>query len=232
MNKDMLQPVMIMAGGTGGHVYPALAVADELKQWRWLPELRFINHYHDHPGYITALADSVKKHWASNGRPDKLVMSFHGIPQDYFDKGDPYHCECQKTGRLLAEALELSPEQWALTFQSRLGPKQWLKPYTDHSLREMGQQGVKRVDMICPGFAADCLETLEEIAMENRDEFLGAGGEAYHYIPCLNANADHIAMLTELVAEHCQGWPEVTAAADPQQQLDRLNRARDMGADQ
>jgi len=182
------------------------AIAAELRQWRWLPELSFVNHYHDDGGYIAALAQSVRQFWSEKGRPDKLMMSFHGIPQDYFDKGDPYFCECHKTGRLLAEALELTDEQWVLTFQSRLGPKKWLQPYTDLTLKSLPEQGVKHVQVICPGFSADCLETLEEIAMENRDTFIEAGGETYDYIPCLNAQPDHIKALTDIVLERVQPW--------------------------
>jgi ferrochelatase len=182
------------------------AVTDELQAWRWLPELRFINHYHDEPGYIAALAASVERHRAEAGTADRLLLSFHGIPEEYFHKGDPYFCECQKTGRLLAEALDLTADQWQLSFQSRLGPKQWLQPYTDHTLEALAKQGVKSVQVMCPGFSADCLETLEEVAMENRDIFLEAGGERYEYIPCLNDEPDHIAMLARLAEQHMQGW--------------------------
>ena len=182
------------------------AVSSELRGWRWLPELRFINHFHDEPAYIGALAESVRQHRAEFGEADRLLMSFHGIPEEYFHKGDPYFCECQKTGRLLAEALGLGAEQWQISFQSRLGPKQWLQPYTDHTLEALARDGVKSVQVMCPGFSADCLETLEEIAMENRDTFLAAGGERYEYIPCLNDSAEHIAMLAGLVDLHTQGW--------------------------
>ena len=182
------------------------AVAAELRDWRWLPELRFVNHYHDEPAYIAALADSVKRHRSEFGDAEKLLMSFHGIPEEYFHKGDPYFCECQKTGRLLAETLDLDTAQWQLSFQSRLGPKQWLQPYTDHTLEELAANGVKSVQVMCPGFSADCLETLEEIAMENREVFLNAGGERYEYIPCLNDQVEHIAMLANLVDQHTQGW--------------------------
>lgn len=208
------------------------AVTAELRQWRWLPELRFINHFHDDPGYIAALADSVREHWAEHGRADKLVMSFHGIPREYFEAGDPYYCECQKTGRLLAEALGLSEQQWQLTFQSRLGPKEWLRPYTDQSLEKLAREGVKSVDMVCPGFSADCLETLEEIAMENREVFLEAGGQEYRYIPCLNDRADHIAALAGLVRQHAAGWPEAATAADAAQPNARWQRALALGAAQ
>jgi len=203
-------------------------VTEQARQWRWLPELRFINHYHDEPAYIAALAESVRQWRQQHGDADKLLMSFHGIPQEYFEKGDPYFCECQKTGRLLAEALNLDEGQWQLTFQSRLGPRQWLQPYTDKTLEQMGEDGVKSVQVLCPGFSADCLETLEEIAMENRDVFLEAGGERYEYIPCLNADKPHIDMLTGLVEKHLGGWP-MDAGEDPQAVAER---ARKLGAQQ
>ncbi|MGI9320328.1 MAG: ferrochelatase [Thiogranum sp.] len=182
------------------------AVSLELGRWRLLPELRFVNHYHDEPAYIDALAESVREYWSENGEPDKLVMSFHGIPKECLLAGDPYFCECHKTARLLAEKLELPQQRWQLSFQSRLGPKEWLKPYTDHTLQALAKEGIKNVQVMCPGFSADCLETLEEIAMENRDTFLAAGGENYAYIPCLNDRPSHVAMLAELVMKHVQGW--------------------------
>jgi ferrochelatase len=200
-------------------------VTRQLRDWRWLPELRFINHYHDEPAYISALADSVRQWRHEHGSTDKLLLSFHGIPQEYFDKGDPYFCECQKTGRLLAESLGLQEDQWLLTFQSRLGPKQWLQPYTDKTLEHLGGEGVKSVQVMCPGFSADCLETLEEIAMENRDTFLGAGGERYEYIPCLNDQQAHIDMLSGLVEKHLSGW--TLEGEDP---LVVVERARKLGA--
>ena len=189
---------------TTGSVFDA--ISHELRTWRWLPELRFINHYHDQPAYIEALAESVRTFRQQHGAADKLLMSFHGIPQAYFEAGDPYHCECQKTGRLLAEALGLQEDEWTLSFQSRLGPKQWLKPYTDHTLQALAAEQVKSIQVICPGFSADCLETLEEIAQENRDTFLEAGGEHYAYIPCLNSSTAHIQLFTDLITQHLQGW--------------------------
>ncbi len=201
-------------------------VTEQLRRWRWLPELRFINHYHDEPAYITALAESVSNWRREHGETEKLLLSFHGIPQEYFHKGDPYFCECQKTGRLLAESLGLQPQQWALSFQSRLGPKQWLQPYTDKTLEQMASDGVKSVQVICPGFSADCLETLEEVAMENREIFLESGGERYEYIPCLNADKAHIDMLTGLVKKHLSGW-----ALDGEDPQAVLQRARALGAE-
>jgi ferrochelatase len=182
------------------------AVTAELRGWRAVPELRFINDYHAHPAYIAALADSVRAFQAEHGIPEKLLMSFHGIPQDYADKGDPYPCQCELTAELLAKQLGLAEGQWQFSFQSRLGPKDWLKPYTDQTLESLGKSGVRDVQVICPGFSADCLETLEEIAMENRDVFAAAGGRAYRYIPCLNDEPSHIGFLAQLVEQHLQGW--------------------------
>ncbi|HEX5635639.1 MAG TPA: ferrochelatase, partial [Gammaproteobacteria bacterium] len=159
------------------------AVTEELRNWRWLPDMRFINTYHDQPGYINALSKSVQRHWEKAGRkPQLLLFSFHGIPQAYVDKGDPYFCYCQKTARLVAEKLSLADNQWKVTFQSRFGKSPWLKPATDHTLMELAQQGIKTVDIICPGFSADCLETLEEIKIENREIFLENGGVDFGYI--------------------------------------------------
>jgi ferrochelatase len=204
------------------------AVFDALRSVRSVPALRTVSHFHDHPKYIEALAQSVRDHWAVNGRGDRLVMSFHGVPRFHLDKGDPYHCECRKTGRLLAEALGLGADQWQLTFQSRFGRAEWLQPYTQPTLEEFGRKGVRRVDVICPGFVADCLETLEEIAMENRDAFLAAGGKEFQYIPCLNERDDWVRALARIAAENLQGWAatdwdqaaaETTAAASRERAL-------------
>jgi len=200
-----------------------------LTGWRWVPGLRMIQHYHDYPPYIEALAASIREHWQSHGRPDRLLMSFHGIPRRYLDAGDPYFCECQKTGRLLAERLELQDAEWKLTFQSRFGREEWLRPYTDHTLKEWGQQGLGRVDVVCPGFSADCLETLEEIAEQNRELFVHAGGRELHYIPALNDRADHVRMLSRLLTKHMQGWADSVAPGPEQLQLCR-QRARSLGA--
>ncbi len=209
------------------------AVAAELRRWRWLPEVRFVNHYHDDPAYIEALAASVQAYQVEHGTPERLLMSFHGIPKDYFMAGDPYHCESLKTARLLAEKLGLDKMQWQLSFQSRLGPREWLRPYTDETLRKLAAEGVRKVQVICPGFSADCLETLEEIAMENRDAFLEAGGETYEYIPCLNADPVHIDMLAGLVARHTDGWvPEQTEAERAAALEMRMHLAQAAGAKQ
>jgi ferrochelatase len=176
------------------------------KKTRSIPELRFVNHYHDHADYIAALAASVQRHWKSNGRPDRLVMSFHGVPERTLQLGDPYHCECMKTARLLGERLGLTKEQYQVTFQSRLGRAKWLEPYTEPTLIGLANAGVKRVVLICPGFTSDCLETLEEINIEAREAFLHAGGEGFHYIPCLNDDPEWITALCNVTQQHLQGW--------------------------
>ena len=182
------------------------AVTNELQGWRWLPELRFITHYPTYPAYIQTLADSIRNFWDQQGKPEKLLLSFHGIPQDYADGGDPYPEECRATAEAVAEALGLDDTEWLLTFQSRMGKKPWIKPYTDITLQELGRQGLTSINIICPGFPADCLETLEEIAIENCECFQQAGGGEYHYIPALNASKAHIEMLAELVTEQTLGW--------------------------
>jgi ferrochelatase len=178
----------------------------ELQRMRNTPALRTIKHFHDHPGYIKALAGNINDYWMKHGRPERLLMSFHGLPRQALDQGDPYHCECHKTGRLLAQQLGLKPGQYAISFQSRFGAAKWLQPYTAATLREWGKQKTDRVDVVCPGFVADCLETLEEIALEGKETFQHAGGGEYHYIPCLNERNDWMHALTELVLDNLQGW--------------------------
>lgn len=182
------------------------AIAEDFRTRRWLPELRMINHYHDFPAYIEALATSVEAHWKNHGRADRLLFSYHGVPRRYLDQGDPYFCECHKTSRLLAERLGLEPDSWMTTFQSRFGREEWLRPYTDETLKALPAQGVASVQMLCPGFSADCLETLEEIGQENREYFLAAGGERYEYIPALNSQPAHLDALETLIVQHLQGW--------------------------
>ena len=192
------------------------SVIDEVNAWsarvRRVPEFRFVNDYHDDPGYIDALARSVTRHWQQNGRPDQLVMSFHGIPARNIRLGDPYQAQCVVTARLLADRLQLTPDQYRVTFQSRFGRAKWLEPYTEPTLRELGSKGVKRVDVMCPGFPADCLETLEEIAMEGREAFLRAGGKEFTYIPCLNDSNDWITALAGIAERHLAGWPTAARA--------------------
>ena len=182
-------------------------VAATLARTRNVPELRVVKHFHDHPAYIRALGDLVRDYWRANGRPDRLVMSFHGLPQYTLDRGDPYHCECQKTARLLAEELELADGSWQLAFQSRFGRAEWLKPYTAHVLEELARKRL-RVDVVCPGFVADCLETLEEIGIEGRQHFRAAGGETLRLLPCLNDRAGWIEALAAIARDHLGGWAE------------------------
>ncbi|GAA5159634.1 ferrochelatase [Viridibacterium curvum] len=182
------------------------AIGAAYAQLRNQPELRIVRNFHDHPGYISALASSVQAHWQSNGRGELLVMSFHGVPKFSLDKGDPYFCECHKTGRLLAEALGLKEGQYLVTFQSRFGKAEWLKPYTQPTLETLAGKGVKQVDVICPGFVSDCLETLEEIAIECRAAFIAKGGKALNYVSCLNERHDFISALVSLTQRHMQDW--------------------------
>lgn len=185
------------------------AIADELKTWRWLPEFRMVQHYHDHDAYIQALVNSVTSFQKKNGQPEKLLFSFHGLPQKYLDQGDPYYCECHKTARLVAEKLGLKQEQWILAFQSLFGREEWLKPYAKNTLINWANEGIKNVQVVCPGFSADCLETLEEIQVENCDYFLNAGGEKFEYIPALNDKPEHIGMMGQLIKQHAADWLDI-----------------------
>ena len=187
------------------------AVADAMKSLRWPPELRFVNDYHDDPGHIEALASSIESWWAGHGRGDKLLLSFHGIPERYARLGDPYAGQCRNTARLLRERLRLDESQLLLSFQSRVGRERWLEPYTDATVRRLAGEGVQRLDVACPGFAVDCLETLEEIAMQNRDFFAATGGESLRYIPALNDSAGQVRSLAALARRHLQGWPGFNA---------------------
>jgi ferrochelatase len=207
------------ASATTGSVWDAVA------QWargaRHVPEFRFVNRFGDDPLHIAALAASVKRHWAVHGRGRMLVMSFHGLPRRSLDLGDPYHCECLKTARLLAEALGLDAGGHRVTFQSRFGRAKWLEPYTEPTLRELAAAGLQRADVVCPGFPVDCLETLEEIAQEARAAFLEAGGREFHYIGCLNDDAQGVRALGEIVRLHLSGWPVPPAQADAETRRQR-----------
>ena len=212
-------------------------VFDQVYTWaakiRTIPELRFVNHYHDDAGYIAALEQSVRAHWQTNGKPDfdkgdQLVMSFHGITERSLKLRDPYHCECYKTARLLGEVLQLSPTHYKVTFQSRLGRAKWLQPYTEPTVIAMAKSGVKRIDVICPGFNCDGLETLEEVNMEVRHAFTVAGGKAFHYIPCLNDNPAWISALSTITQQHLSGWP--TQAADAKALKTMRDEALKIGA--
>lgn len=199
-----------------------------LKHMRNQPSIRTIKQYHDHPAYIAALAQNVRDYWDLHGQPDKLIISFHGTPRASLDKGDPYHCACQKTGRLLAEALALDTNQYNICFQSRFGKAKWLTPYTATTLMQLGKQQTQRVDVVCPGFVSDCLETLEEIAMEAKDTFIQAGGKEFHYIPCLNERSDWIQALADITCTHLQGWLDKPITEETSQLSRKL--ALEMGA--
>jgi ferrochelatase len=198
------------SGSTTGSVFDR--VTRILQRRRWLPELRFVGDYHAQPSYIHALADSVRNHWRQHERAH-LLMSFHGLPKSYLTAGDPYRHQCEQTAQLLAQALQLRDAEWSLSFQSRVGRGEWLRPYTDELLAEYAARGPKRITAICPGFATDCLETLEEIALRNRADFLHKGGESFDYVPALNANEAHVNVLTELILRQAQGWPELASVA-------------------
>src|SRR3954453_20014290 len=207
--------------------------------WRWVPEIRTIHHYHDDPAYIRALAASIREvweregqagellfsfhgipkgyfreGWEGEGQAEKLLFSFHGIPKRYFLAGDPYFCECHKLARLAADERALPKERWQVSFQSLFGKEEWLKPYTDKTITAMAKSGVRSLDVVCPGFSADCLETIEEIDEQNREIFLHAGGERYRYIPALNDRPDHIRVIADLVHRNLQGWVKTPAERD------------------
>lgn len=210
------------------------SVADAVWAWaarqRNLPDIRFVSRFHDDPGYVAAVARRVSSHWAQHGRAERLVMSFHGLPKRNLTLGDPYHCECLKTARLVAERLGLAEHEWVVTFQSRFGRAEWLQPYTEPTLVALARQGVKRVDVVCPGFVADCLETLEEIAVEARDAFLGAGGQEFHALPCLNDLHEWILALTGIVQAQLQGWETGDAPPDRAALAAQRERALARGA--
>lgn len=182
------------------------AVMKELMTWRFVPEVRTVHFFHDEPALVRALAGSIRRLWERDGEPEKLVLSYHGIPLRYFLDGDPYHCFCNKTSRLIAEELGLAEDRYMTTFQSQFGKEEWIKPATDATLEALAKGGTKTVDVICPGFSIDCLETLEEIDGLNRGIFCGAGGERFRYIPCLNDGEEHVAFLLDLTTRHLGGW--------------------------
>jgi len=189
-------------------------VTTSLQRLRWLPEVRFINDFHHEEKWQAAVTDSIRRFRKERGEPDKLLFSFHGIPKKNLLAGDPYYCQCRASARGIAERLDLAQDEWMVTFQSRLGRAEWLKPYTDKTLVELAQQGVKKLQVVCPGFSVDCLETLDEIAVEGRDVFIEAGGESLEYIPCLNDSVEHVEVLSALCRKHGQGWPEFTGGRD------------------
>ncbi|MCK5901721.1 MAG: ferrochelatase [Cocleimonas sp.] len=205
-----------------------------LARWRWIPEMRFVGHYYDHPAYINALVQGVKEHWNKHSRGQVLLMSFHGLPKRNLELGDPYFCHCQKTGRLLAQQLALKENEYRITFQSRFGKAEWIKPYTNTTLEQLATEGIKHIDVICPGFSVDCLETLEEMEIQNGEVFLDAGGEIYRYIPALNHQAEHIQALSDIIQKHTQGWLETSKNWD-RSAIDKCSkaiqqRAKNLGA--
>jgi protoporphyrin/coproporphyrin ferrochelatase len=220
-------------------LYPQYAAAttasvnDKVMQWslqsRRVPEFRFVGEYHDDAGYIAALATRLQAHWQAHGRGDKLVLSFHGVPQRSLSLGDPYHCQCHKTARLLAEHLGLGAGQMLVTFQSRFGKAKWLEPYTEPTLCALAAQGVKSVDVMCPGFVSDCLETLEEINQEAREAFLHAGGLTFNYVPCLNDDRTWTQALAAIAERHLQGW-DTRVAADEKGLAAQRDAALALGA--
>ncbi len=211
------------------------SVFDQVTTWmqgqRWFPELRFINDYYREEAWQQAVADSIRDFQGEHGQPDKLLFSFHGIPKRNLLAGDPYYCQCQFSARQIADRLGLQDEQWQASFQSRLGRAEWLKPYTDQTLEELGHAGVKQLQVVCPGFSIDCLETLEEIAMEGKEEFVEAGGEDLKYIPCLNDSDAHVTVLAGVAHRHGQGWPEFEGrSAEPQAHVDKRLEQTDKAA--
>ena len=181
-------------------------VTEILRSWRWVPELRFINNYFENPLYIDCLIKSIKENQKKFGKYQKLIFSYHGIPKKYLLKGDPYYCFCQKTTRLVIEKMKLKKNEYITTFQSRFGPDEWLTPYTDKTLEKLPAEGVKNVHILSPGFSSDCLETLEELKVENKNNFILSGGIKYNYINCLNDNKDHLKMLSSIILNNLKAW--------------------------
>jgi ferrochelatase len=200
-------------------------VSSTLQRWRWLPEVRFVNGYHDDPAYIRAIATSITQYWQQHGRKH-LLYSFHGVPKRYLLAGDPYYCYCLATARLVGEHLGLAAEDWSLSFQSQVGREEWLRPYTEEVLPQYAAGKHRDLTVICPGFAADNLETLEEIQLRNRELFLSRGGNSYDYVPALNATSDHVTLIAGLIQRHIQGWPEAAGAVP----VDPLAQTRAMRA--
>jgi len=215
------------SAATSGSVFDAVAAWGQGS--RWVPELRFVQQYHDDPGYIAALAARVQSHWQREGRGNMLLMSFHGVPERTLHLGDPYHCNCQVTARLLAQRLGLASHEYRVSFQSRFGKAKWLQPYTEPTLQQLARDGIERVDVVCPGFVADCLETLEEIDQEAREAYIAAGGKVFHYIDCLNDRHEWIDALRGIALRHLQGWPTQAGPSAAELKAQR-ERALDLGA--
>ena len=201
-------------------------VTKVLSKQRWIPEFRHINQYHDNKAYIETISESIKEFWKLNGTSDRLLFSFHGLPKKMLLEGDPYHCQCYKTARLVSEKLELSEDDWFVSFQSRLGPTKWLEPYTDETLKSWGEKKSGVVDVICPGFSVDCLETLEEIAMENAEYYEEAGGKKLRYIPALNSQQKHISFLINLIEKNISDWIHESTEQWSQMTAEKLDMSR------
>ncbi|MBX2849370.1 MAG: ferrochelatase [Acidiferrobacterales bacterium] len=188
------------SGSTNGSTFDAIASA--LSKQRWVPDISFVSAYWQNASYIKAVGDSINNHWDQHGRSQKLIMSFHGVPKKYIVKGDPYQHQCQQSAKAIANYLGLNDNEWQLVFQSRFGAEEWLQPYCDQTLKQLPSQGIKSIDVVCPGFSADCLETLEEIKGENQEYFMQAGGNKFHYIPCLNGTDAHAKLMSEIILNH------------------------------
>ncbi len=196
------------SGATVGSTFDA--IANTLRQWRWVPDLRFINHYHDNDLFIKACVEHIQSFWNKHTKPDILLFSYHGLPKRNLLLGDPYHCQCHKTTRLISEQLHFPKESIMTSFQSRFGKAEWLQPYTDKTVETLGKNKTKHLQIFCPGFSADCLETLEEIAILNKSIFEEAGGQQFHYIPALNVQPNHIKALSELILNNIKPWIKQT----------------------
>ncbi|MFL6551298.1 MAG: ferrochelatase [Povalibacter sp.] len=230
MHRDGVRKLLVLplypqySATTTASVFDSVSKA--LRRFRWIPELRFVTQYHDSPLYIEALAQSIRDHWRTHAR-HLLLFSFHGVPRSYLLAGDPYYCHCMKTARLVANALGLQEGEWSVSFQSQVGRAEWLRPYTDELLVEYAKSGKQALTVICPGFATDCLETLEEIALRNRALFLASGGTSYDYIPALNAQPAHAEALIDVIVRQTQGW---TTAIEPPERTATQERAMRLGA--
>ncbi len=239
MHEQFIRRLLVLplypqySGASTGSAFNS--VTSVLQRRRWVPELHFINHYHDVAGYISALAASTRDFWDLHGRGERLLFSFHSMPRRTLTKGDPYHCQCQKTARLVANSLELEGGSWHVSFQSRLGREEWLRPYTDEVMTSWGREKLGKIDVISPGFSADCLETLEEIAIRYAGDFAAAGGGELRYIPALNARDDHVSFLSRLIERNVAGWPEASpdwSLSGAAHEMEKsLQRARTMGAE-
>lgn len=209
------------------------AIANDFRQLRWLPELRMVNHYGSEPEYIDACVKQIQTYWQHHQRSQKLLFSFHGLPKRNLLLGDPYHCECHQTARLVAEKLALKDDEWEITFQSRFGKAEWLQPYTDKRISLLPREGITSIDVFCPGFSADCLETLEEIDMQYHEIFLQNGGQSFNYIPALNAEPAHIQALVKIIMRHIKGWPECSPENVEAEDKEAIRqRALQLGAEQ